>query len=228
MNEYLSLDVVLSFLPKIVVQLPVSLLIVGFSLFIGVVLGVALALARIAKVPVLSQIAVVFVSFIRGTPEIVQVFIVYYGVPLLVEGLTGVNIDGLPALYFVILAFGLNQSAYASELFRGALLAVPAGQYEAGAASGLTRWQTYWRIAIPQAAVFAMPGFGNQVVYMFQDTALAASLGVLDMMGKAMTLGSASGQQLNAYAAAAIPFVIISLVLALVFRFMSDRISNRR
>ncbi|KAB7786539.1 amino acid ABC transporter permease [Bifidobacterium cebidarum] len=228
MGDYFTWNGFIHFIPKIAAQLPMTLLIVGGSLAIGVLLGLLLAFVRVFSIPVAKQIAIVFTSFVRGTPEIVQVFIVYYGLPLLVQSITGVDIDALSALYFVIVAFGINTAGYLAELFRGALESVPRGQYEAGEAAGLTRGAIFRRIVIPQAAKFALPGFGVNVVYLFQSTSMAAAVGVMDMMGKAANLGSATGRLLQSYAAAAVLFIIISIVLQWAFTLLDKRVTFGR
>lgn len=209
--------------PKVLEALPVTLAIVFAGLLIGGALGVVIAFIRIHHVPVLEQIAVVYISFVRSTPEIVQLFIVYYGVPLLVQMIAGVDLGSVEALYFVLLAFGINQSGYLAELFRGGFEAVPKGQYEAAAAIGLTGVQTFRRVIVPQAVRLIVPGLGIVIVALFKNTSIAATLGVADMMGKAGLIGAATYHYLEPYAAATILFLTVSIGLELLFRYVDRR-----
>ena len=216
---------VIRFIPKVASKFPITLSMVVVSLILGVLLGIALAFINYFKVPVLHQLAVVFISFIRGTPEIVQIFIVYYGVPPLVESVSGVVLGNDSSIALVTLAFSLNVSAYLAELFRGALQSVPVGQLEAGVVCGLTRSQVFRRIIIPQAARYALPTFGVLVVLQFQGTALASTVGVMDMLGKAVALGNATYRVLEGYVAAAVIFVAISLLLTALFQWLDRRLT---
>lgn len=210
--------------PKVLGALPATLLIVVTALAIGGLLGLLIAFVRVHRIPVLDQLAVVYISFVRSTPEIVQLFIVYYGVPLIAQALTGVDLSAVEALYFVLIAFGINQSAYLAELFRGGFEAVPAGQYEAGDAVGLTRFQTFRRVIVPQAVQLIIPGLGITIIALFRNTSIAATLGVADMMGKAGLIGAATYHYLEPYVAATIIFLVISIALELLFRQLNKRV----
>ncbi len=225
MEEYFSCERAFAYLPKIFSVFPTTLLIVAVALTLGSALGILIAFVRIHRTPVLYPLSLVYVSFIRGTPQIVQLFIIYYGVPLLSKGLFGLNIDRLDAIYFVLIAYGINESAFLSELFRGGLQAVPLGQYEAGSAIGLTGWQTFHRIILPQAARIILPGFGVEIVGLFQSTSLAATIGVIDIMGKAALLGSATYHYTESYFSAAVIFVTISILLEVLFRYLNKRLA---
>lgn len=228
MTDYFSWSRLVSAFPKVLEYLPDTLMMVAYALAIGIVLGLLLAYVRMFRVPVLNQIAIVFISFIRGTPEIVQLFIVYYGTPILVAALTGVNLDDVPAFYFAVIGLGLNQAGFMAELFRGAFEAVPAGQFEAGYAAGLTWWQTFRRVVVPQAIRAVIPGLGIMTVGLFQTTVLASALGVMDVLGRAIAIGNATSHSLEPYAAAAIIFIVVSLALEWFFRFLDARFSFGR
>ena len=139
MSEYFSFGRVIEYFPKLITSFPTTLIIVVAALAVGIVLGIILAFIRIHKIPVLYPLSCVYVSFIRGTPQIIQLFLVYYGMPLLFMNLFGIDLNRVDALLFVIVAYGLNESAFLSEIFRGGLSAIPSGQYEAGYACGLTK-----------------------------------------------------------------------------------------
>jgi L-cystine transport system permease protein len=227
-GDYFSFPRLIGVFPKVLSKFPVTLLMVVFALVIGVVLGIVIAIIRVLRVPVLTEITTVYISFFRSTPEIIQLFLVYFGAPAIAEGLLHINLDSVGAVNFAIVAFGLNQSAFLSELFRGGLESVPNGQYEAAYAAGLTTVQTFLRVVIPQAVRIVLPGFGVEVIGLFQGTSIASTIGVIDMMGKAQTLGIATSHSLEAYTSAAALFVVISIVLELAFRRLSQRFSYER
>lgn len=132
----------------------------------GLVLGFILAAARIFKIPVLRELAALYISFVRGTPVLVQLFVVYYGLPLLVAPL-GVNINHWSKLFFVLVTYLLNDGAFMSEIIRSSIESVPKGQREAAASVGLTTFQAYKRIIIPQAFKIAALSFGTRVIGSF-------------------------------------------------------------
>lgn len=134
------------FFPKVIVKFPVTLEIVLISFGSGLLLGCLLAWIRIKKIPVLSQIAAVFISYIRCTPVICQMFVVYFGVPALL-GQMGIDSSAIDRVVYIYIAYGLNNGGFMGETIRSAVLAVPMGQTEAGYAAGLTGWRrsfTLW------------------------------------------------------------------------------------
>lgn len=177
------------YFPKILSRFPVTLLIVVVSVAGGLVLGFILAAARIFKIPVLKELAALYISFVRGTPILVQLFVVYYGLPLLVAPL-GVDINHWSKLFFVLVTYLLNDGAFMSEIIRSSIESVPKGQLEAAASVGLTTFQTYKRIIIPQAFKIAAPAFGTRVIGSFQATAMAFTLGIIDIMGQVKAIGN--------------------------------------
>ncbi|MDR1733796.1 MAG: ABC transporter permease subunit [Oscillospiraceae bacterium] len=202
---------ILTFLPKLLESLPVTLGLVGVATAAGLLLGLLFALARLEKLPVLAEASTVLISFLRGTPVLVQMFVVYYGLPLLLQGI-GIDILRWDKIIFIYITYALNASAYFSEGIRAAVLAVPARQWDAAAACGLTKGQSYRRVILPQALPIAIPSLGMTFTGLLQDSSLAFSLGILDVMGRAKTLGALTSRALEAYAAAAVIFIILTLL----------------
>ncbi|XNN69044.1 amino acid ABC transporter permease [Bacillus pumilus] len=159
MSEFFKWEYVVTLFPKVLSALPTTLLIVLFATLIGSFLGFILAYFRIERIPVLHQLSAIYVSFIRGTPILVQMFIVFYGLPGVLAAI-GLDISMWNKLFFLYITYGLNTAAYFSEIFRSALSSVPASQYEAAASIGLTKWQIYRRTLIPQAGKIALPNIG--------------------------------------------------------------------
>jgi L-cystine transport system permease protein len=169
-------------------------------------------LFRIYKTPLLNQIAAVYISFIRGTPILVQMFIVYYGLPEVLL-IIGVNINRWDKMIFVILTYGLNMAAFMAEIIRAAITSVPIGQTEAAYSVGMTRIQTFLRIIAPQALLAALPSLGINMVGLLQDSSIAFSLGIIDVMGKAKVIGASTYHTLEGYTGAAVIFLVLCILL---------------
>jgi len=206
--------------------LTVTVQIVLWATLIGCVLGILLSQILIRRIPVLRQIARVFISFIRDTPLLVQMMLCYYGFPVIL-GLVGIDANRWDRLVFAVLAYGLNQAGFLAEMFRGATEAIPIEQTEAAISVGLTRFQTFHRIIFPQMLRIVLPAFGNDFVGLFQGTSLVYLLGVMDVMGRARTVGTSSGHFLEPYLAALILYVVISIILTFLFWVLNRRIERR-
>jgi L-cystine transport system permease protein len=209
MPVFFSWDNVIYFLPRVLSALPVTLMIVAVATLSGLVLGLLLAFPRLEHIPCLRQLCAVIVSFIRGTPILIQMFIVYYGLPMLLMR-AGINITRWDKIYFIYITYGINTGAYFSEIIRSSILSVPRAQRDAAAAAGLTRVQTYYRIIIPQSVVVAIPSLGTSMTSLLQDTSLAFAVGVMDIVGKIASMSSSVGHSLEGYLVASIIFIVLS------------------
>lgn len=156
-------------LPGLTVTIPLT--VIAFSL--AMVIATAAALIQFARVKILTPLMRFYIWVVRGTPLLVQLFVVFYGLPKV-----GIRIEPFPA---AVLVFSINEGAYCAETIRAALEAVPAGQMEAGYCVGLTWWQTMRRIVLPQAMRTAFPSLSNSLISMIKDTSLAANITVAEM-----------------------------------------------
>jgi len=208
--------------PKLLSRLHITLYIVAVALFFGMLLGTYIAVVRLYKVSILSQLAAAYVSFIRGIPILVLLYIVYIGLPLVI-GIFGVNINRWDTMIFVMIAYIINTSAFLSEIIRSAVNGVDIGQTEAAYSVGMTRWQAFNRIIAPQAIQIAMPALGNTVVSLLKDTSLAYTLGVIDIVGVIKAISSNTYRSLEADAAAAIIFFVLSSILEQAFKWLERR-----
>ena len=200
--------------PKLLAHLPANFIIVFAAGLTGVVLGALIAVARIYKTPVLNQILGVFISFMRGTPMLVQMLVSYHAVPMLITAITGIDTRRWSKLLFAYITFALNQGAFLSEIIRSSILAIPAGQTEAGLASGLTGKDVFFRIVFPQAARIAIPALCFDIV------------GVLDILGFAGAISARTGHVLECYIFISFAFIIISFVLRFAFRLLQTRLDR--
>jgi len=216
-SDFFVWDNFFFFLPRVLAALPVTLSIVGAATALALALGILLAFVRLENIPAAKTIARILVSFIRGTPIIVQMFLVY------------LNITRWDKIVFVYLAYGINSGAYFAEIFRSAIQSVPASQRDAARAMGLTRAQTYRRLLIPQAIPVAVPSLGTGMISLLQDTSLAFMLGIMDVIGRVRALGVLRARVLEGYAAAALVFAILSIGLEKTFGWLENRTAiNRR
>ena len=211
-----------SLIPSIIAQLlpklPITLLMTVVSAIIGLGLGFLIAVVKIRNIPVFTQICSVFVSFMRGTPQLVQLFLSFYGFPILVEWLSqqmGVtaNVNAIPALVYVFIAFGLNEAAYTSETFRAALLSVNKNEIEAARSIGLTNVQTMMRIILPSALIVALPNLVNSFISLLKATSLAFTVTIIDIMGQTRIIAGANLRFFEAYIAVALVYWAMCLLI---------------
>ncbi|MFL0195342.1 amino acid ABC transporter permease [Clostridium sp. WILCCON 0269] len=212
MGKLFDIRLVFEYLPQLLSRLHITLLIVLLATVIGIFLGMILALFRIYKIPILNQISIVYISFMRGTPIIVQMFIVYYGLPVLFM-LIGIDINKWDKLFFVIITYGLNAAAFMAEVIRSAIISVSIGQTEAAYSVGMTRIQTFHRVVAPQALLIALPSLSTNMVGLLQDSSIAFSLGIIDVMGKAQTIGARTYHTLEGYIGSALIFLVLSILV---------------
>ena len=176
------------------------------GMFFGLLLGFLLALARLYGFTPLRWLARVYVSFFRGTPLLVQLFMIYYGLPQL-----GIQLEPLPA---ALIGFSLNMAAYTSEILRAAIASIDKGQWEAAASIGMSRSQTLVRAILPQAARTALPPLGNSFISLVKDTALAATIQVPELFRQAQLITARTFEIFTLYLAAALIYWLLASVLA--------------
>lgn len=209
---------------------PVSLLMTAGALLISVPLGFVVAVTRVNRIPVLKELAALYVSFIRGTPVMVQIFIAYSAFPAVLKNLTernGWDIDvyKISPIVYAIVILGVNIATHFSEIFRSALLSVPAGQREAAHAMGFTTFQTYCKFVIPQAFVVAAPSFCTSSMNMLKNTSLAFMIGVMDVVGRAKTAAGIGYRYFEAYIDIFIVYLILCLLYEKFFNLFVKRVS---
>lgn len=216
-------------IPKILPYLSVTFAIVLYASIFGILLGIFIVLVNIKKVPVLYPFFKVYVSFMRGTPMLVQLMIIYYGIPAWIDPIFGTNINReWSSVIFAYVTFILNQGAFLSAIFYSAITSVPYGQTEAGLSVGLTEFQTFRKIVFPQMIRTALPPFGSDLVGLFQNSSLVFLIGVTDIMGRAKSIGTVTKHVLEAYLFIVIIYIIISLVIRLIFYYLNQKLSYGR
>ena len=210
---------------------PTTLLITVVSLALGGIIGFFIALARVNKVKVLSQIGRAYVSIIRGTPVVLQILVIYSVVPSLLNVIlkasgSTMNIFDLNPIIYAFIVFSLNMAGTLSEVFRSALLTVNKGQLEAGLTTGLTLSQTYKRIIIPQALTAAIPNLCNASVGLIKNTSLAFMMTVRDITAVAKIEASYGYNYVEAYLDILVIYVIICSIVQFLFKKWEKRSST--
>lgn len=208
--------------------IPVTLLMTAGALLIAVPLGFLVAVTRVNRVPVLRQLAGLYVSFVRGTPVIVQIFLIYSMLPKFLKNLVdacglGLDVYAVSPVWYAILIFGFNTATHFSEIFRSALLAVPKGQKEAAYACGFTPFQTYRKFIIPQAFVTAAPSFCTSSMNMLKNTSLAFMISVMDITGRAKAAAGIGYRYFEAYVDIFIVYLIVCLLYERIFQLLGSR-----
>ncbi len=199
-------------IPGIKVTIPLTLL----SFAVSLVLGLILALVQVANIRGLKQIAFVYIWIFRGTPLLVQLFIIFFGLPGL-----GIMIDAFPA---AVLAFGLNLAAYNAEVFRSAIDAIPKGQLEAAYMVGLNYPQALWRIIMPQAFKIAFPSLFNNLISLLKDTSLASSITVIELFTSAQQIAARTYEPFALYCEAAVIYLAFSTALTWLQTYLEGKL----
>ncbi|MCR4690044.1 MAG: amino acid ABC transporter permease [Lachnospiraceae bacterium] len=217
--------------PKILAKLPVTLLISVAAFAAAVIIGFIVALIKIYRVPVLQRLADLYISFIRGTPVLVQLYIICYGIPKIIyyeqvnfNRFTMVDVNLIPGVIYVLVAYSVNIGAYQAETIRSAIEAVGRGQVEAASSVGMTTAQTMTHVVIPQAFVIALPNFGNALISAIKDTSLVFVAGVIDILAEARILGARVFNYLEVYIGAALVYWIICIVVEVLIKKLEEHI----
>ena len=202
-------------LPGLEVTIPLT--VVSFAL--GLVVALLTALVQVAHVRVLRHVARFYVWIFRGTPMLVQLFVVFYGLPSI-----GVILEAIPS---AIIVFSLNTGAYASETIRAAIESVPEGQLEAGYCVGMSYMQTMFRIILPQAMRTAFPPLSNSLIGLVKDTSLAANITVTEMFLAAQRIAARTYEPFVMYCEVGLIYLLFCTVLTWAQRRLEKKLQRR-
>lgn len=219
--QALDIDYMLGLVPVLLGYVPLTLGMALASMAFALVLAALLAVERVIRVPVLDQAVMLFISFFRGTPLLVQLFLFYYGLPQLVSFLSQIN--GVTA---AIMGLTLHFSAYMAESIRAAIIGVDRSQWEASMAVGMTRGQMLRRIVLPQASRVAAPTLVNYFIDMIKSTSLAFTLGVTELMGATQKEAAGSFLYFESFIVVAVIYWIIVEVLSYGQRLLEGRMEE--
>ena len=207
-----------------------TLIIAAFSVLFGAILGTLMASLRMCRIPPLRWIAVAYIEFVRGTPLMVQLMFIFYGLPMI--GITIPNIPWIPNFSRFaagIVAMSMNSCAYVAEIIRSGIMSVDQGQFEAGRSLGLNYVQTMWYIIIPQAFKNVLPALGNEFITLLKETSICGYIALTDVTHGANTVRSQTYEPyMPLFAAALIYLVSVSVLSALISRLERRMRVNER
>ena len=219
--DVLNVEYMLGLVPVLLGYLPLTLQLAGVGMVLALILACLFAIVRVLRIPVLNQLTIVFISFFRGTPLLVQLFLFYYGLPQLVSALT--VIDGVTA---TIMGLTMHFSAYMAESIRAAIVGVDRSQTEAALSICMTNGQLMRRIVLPQATRVALPTLMNYFIDMIKATSLAFTLGVTELMGATQKEAAGSFLYFEAFIVAAIMYWIVVEMLSKLQHYLEIRLNK--
>lgn len=215
MNERILRILIESFwqilLPGLTMTIPLTIL----SFTFGLILALLAALVQVAEIRVLKPIARFYIGVIRGTPLLVQLFVIFYGLPSL-----GILLDAFPS---AVIVFSVNTGAYAAETIRAAIESVPRGQLEAGYCAGLTYAQTMRRIILPQAMRTAFAPLSNSLISLVKDTSLAANITILEMFMASQRIAARTYEPFALYCEVGLIYLLFCTVLTALQRRLETK-----
>lgn len=198
----------LSLMPMLLSHLGTTMSMASWGLLLALVLAVVIAVIRVFRLPLLDPLSQLYISFFRGTPLLVQLFLLYYGLPQVFPALVG-----LDAFSAAVIGLTLHFAAYMAESIRAAIIGVDRSQMEASLSVGMTEWQAMRRIILPQATRVALPSLMNYFIDMIKSTSLAFTLGVAEIMAKAQMEAASSFRFFEAFLAVAIIYWGVVIIL---------------
>ena len=210
----------LKLIPMLIKAMKTTISLSVFGMILGLIVGIALAIIRIYKIPIIKQLAEIYISFFRGTPLLVQLFLLYFGIPQVIPPL-----QNMTAYTAALIGLGLNASAYIAEILRSSINAIDKGQMEACLSVGMTKGEGLKRIILPQAFRIAIPPLGNIFVDTVKGSSLAFTLGVVELLAKAQMAASSSYKFFESYIVVAIMYWIIIEFFSYLQKVLERKIS---
>jgi polar amino acid transport system permease protein len=219
--------VIWEYFPRLLQGAWLTLELVAVSGLLGLLLAVPLALMRASANPAINAFPYAYIFFFRGTPLLVQIFLIYYGASQFDAVKESFLWPILREPYWcAIIAFSMNTAAYAAELIRAAIQAIPKGEIEVSMALGMSKLTMIRRIVLPRAAGIVLPGYSNEVLLMLKSSALASTITLLDLTGMARTIIARTYTPLEMFFAAGMVYLAIAAVMILIFRLLERRLNR--
>lgn len=210
---------------EILPALPLTLLIAFTPIVLGLVIGIAVAFIRINDYKIIAPLANFYVSFYRGTPVIMHIMIIYFGLPILFESLFEISLNFVPIAVFVIIALALNAGAYLSEIIRSGILSVSKGQVDAAYSIGMTTFEMLKRIVLPQAFVSAIPNLTNILIGFIHATSIAFLVSVKELTGVANIVASSNLKFLEAFIAVGIIYWGVTVIIEIIAHMIEKKVT---
>ena len=224
-SDYFNFELVFERIPKLLKYLPITLELSIVSMIISLILGFVIAVIRVKRIRILYQIAYAYLSVIRGTPMIIQLYIAYYGIPAMLRLINPqANLTTVPGLVYAFIALGIYESAFTSETIRAAIQAVDKDEIEAATALGMNYGQILRRVIIPSALEIAIPGLINSFIGLVKGTSLASACGVIEITYQNAILSGRDYRYLEGYLALAIIYWVITFILERIQKVVEEKI----
>ena len=230
MGKLFDVKMVFTNIPQILVYLPVTMELAISAMAASLVLGLLLAIIKEKKMPVLTPIVNLFISIIRGTPVLVQLYVTYFGIPMVqkyiaMQNGTTYNASAVPPILYAFVALAVNQSAYNAETFRSALQSVDKGQIEAATSLGMSGWQILTRITLPESFAVALPNLGNAFISLIKGTSLAFVCAVVDMTAAGKIIGGRTYRYFEVYVSLALIYWVITIVVEQAMKLIEKKMA---
>lgn len=218
-------DVIVKWLPKLLEGAYLTLELVAISVVVGLLVAIPLGMARASRHWYVRALPFSYIFFFRGTPLLLQLFLVYYGLAQFDAVRESIFWPYLRDPYWcALLAMTMHTAAYIAEIIRGAIQAVPPGEVEAARALGMSRGQTMWHITLPRAARIGLPAYSNEVILMLKASSLASTITLLELTGMARTIIARTYLPVEIFFAAGLFYLVMTFVLVQFFRWLERKL----
>ena len=228
-----QIDFFLSLFPLVVAGIWMTIKLLVVSAIVGNVLALPIALARVSHNPLLWIPSYLYILVMRGTPLLVQMYLIYYGFGSLFPDIPGLRDSFLwpylrDGFFYVALALSLNVAGYSGEILRGAIQAVPHGEVEACKAFGMSRWLQLRRVILPRAIRISLPTFSGEMILLLKATALASTVAVPEVLGMIQKIRADTLRTYEPLLAAAVVYIVLTFILTRCFNFLERRLNKDR
>ena len=218
-------DVIVKWLPKLLEGAYLTLELVAIAVLVGLLIAIPLGLARASRHWYVRALPFSYIFFFRGTPLLLQLFLVYYGLAQFDAVKQGPLWPYLRDPYWcALIAMTMHTAAYIAEIIRGAIQAVPPGEVEAARSLGMSRAQTMWHIILPRAARIGLPAYSNEVILMLKASSLASTITLLELTGMARTIIARTYLPVEIFFAAGLFYLAMTFILVQVFRWLERKL----
>ena len=216
----LNVDLMINSLPLLIVGAGITIQITAISVGLGLIIGMFVGIARICNVKVLRALATVYIDFLRGTPLLVQIFLIYFALPMVV----GQRVDPFIA---AITACGINSGAYIAEIFRAGIQAIDEGQMEEGRSLGMSWVQTMRYIIVPQAFKNVIPPLGNEFIALLKDSSLVSVIGFEELTRRGQLIIARTYGSLEIWITVALIYLVMTLTISRLVSYMEKRLATK-
>jgi His/Glu/Gln/Arg/opine family amino acid ABC transporter permease subunit len=221
------IEILREYWPELLSGTWLTIQLVVISAILGVMLAVPVALARLSSNRAVSGIATAYSLFFRGTPLLVQIFLIYFGLGQFGFVRSSFLWPFLREAYVcALITFVLNTAAYSGEIVRGGIRAVPRGEIEAARACGMSTFQSYRLVILPRAFSIILPAYSNEVIILLKGTSLASTITLLELMGQSQLAASATYKPIQVFAIAGVIYYLLTLVITWIFHRLERRFNR--